>query len=102
MPCHWRHLEHRGQLLLETLMTRPGRTFGEAWSRLSGTMLAAIVALPAHAQLPFTLRDCLADRDADARLHICSIMSGTDEEEALGAVEASRTLRARGEFDAAV
>src|SRR5690606_40346545 len=82
MPCHWRHLEHREQLLLETLMTRTGRTFGGAWSRLSGIMLAAIVALPAHAQLPFTLRDCLADRDEDARLHICSIMSGTDEEKA--------------------
>ena len=83
-------------------MTRTGRTFGGAWSRLSGIMLAVIVALPAHAQLPFTLRECLADRDEDARIHICSIMSGTDEEKALGAVEASRILRARGEYDAAV
>lgn len=46
-------------------------------------VFAAIVAAPAHAQLPFALRDCLADRDADARLHICSIMSGTEEEKAL-------------------
>lgn len=83
-------------------MTRAGRTLGGAWSRLSGIMLAFIVAAPAHAQLPLTLRDCLADRDEDARLHICSIMSGTDEEKALGAVEASRILRARGEHDAAV
>ena len=83
-------------------MTRAGRTFGKAWPGLSGIMLAAIVALPAHAQLPFTLRDCLADRDEDARLHICSIMSGTEEEKALGALEASRILRARGEYDAAV
>src|SRR5690606_22203366 len=54
------------------------------------------------AQLPFTLKDCLADRDEDARLHICSIMSGTEVEKALGAVEASRVLRARGEYDAAL
>lgn len=65
-------------------------------------VFAAIVAAPAYAQVPFTLRDCLADRDEDARLHVCSIIRGTDEEKALGAVEASRILRARGEYDAAV
>ena len=69
---------------------------------MSGIVLAIIIAAPAHAQLPFTLRDCLADRDENARMHICSIMSGTDEERALGAVEASRILRDRGEYDAAV
>jgi tetratricopeptide (TPR) repeat protein len=69
---------------------------------LSGIVLAIILAAPTHAQLPFTLRDCLADRDENARMHICSIMSGTDEERALGAVEASRILRGRGEYDAAV
>ena len=83
-------------------MARAGRILGRAWSRLFGIMLAAIIAAPVYAQLPFTLRDCLADRDADDRLHICSIMSGTDEEKALGALEASRILRARGEYDAAV
>lgn len=57
---------------------------------------------PAHAQLPFTLRERLADREEDARIHICSIMSGPEEKKVLGAVEASRILRARGEYDAAV
>ena len=71
---------------------------------MSGALLVAsiFIVMPAHAQLPFTLKDCLADRDEDARLHICSIMSGTEEEKALGAVEASRVLRARGEYDAAL
>lgn len=69
---------------------------------MRGIVLAVLVAAPAHAQLPFTLRECLADRDEDARIHICSILSGTDEERALGAVEASRILRERGEYDAAV
>ena len=71
---------------------------------MSGALLVAsiFIVMPAHAQLPFTLKDCLADRDEDARLHICSIMSGTEEEKALGAVEASRILRARGEYDAAL
>ncbi|WP_285050406.1 hypothetical protein [Paracoccus sp. SSJ] len=64
---------------------------------MSGALLVAsiFIVMPAHAQLPFTLKDCLADRDEDAKLHICSIMSGTEEEKALGAVEASRVLRAR-------
>ena len=71
---------------------------------MSGALLvvSTFIVMPAHAQLPFTLKDCLADRDADARLHICSIMSGTEEEKALGAVEASRILRTRGEYDAAL
>jgi tetratricopeptide (TPR) repeat protein len=60
-----------------------------------------IPAAPAQAQLPFTLQDCLAARTEAARLHVCSIISGTEEQRARGAVEAARILRARSDYAAA-
>jgi len=68
---------------------------------LAALLLHSMTML-AQAQLPFTLRDCLADRDEDARLHICAVISGTEEQRAQGAIEASRILRGRGEYEAAV
>jgi tetratricopeptide (TPR) repeat protein len=68
---------------------------------LFGAVLA-FQATSVQAQLPFTLQDCLVNRAEDARLHICSIMHGTEEEKAQGAIVASGILRARGEYEAAV
>jgi len=69
---------------------------------ICAAMLLAFLSAPAQAQLAFTLHDCLADRDDDARLHICAIISGTEEQKAHGAVEAARILRARAEHEAAI
>lgn len=65
----------------------------------------AIPAVPAGAFVPVALRECLEARDEAAALHYCSrVATGTAAEEtkAAAAIEASRILRARGEYEAAL
>lgn len=70
--------------------------------RLVGAGMIALTGAAAQAQLAFRLQDCLADRDEDDKLHICSIMSGTEDEKVQGGLIASGILRARGEYETAV
>lgn len=69
-------------------------------------ILAAYFAGPAGAQTPFALASCLEAESEEARLYYCrnyaNGTSGGEAEKTVAAVEASRILRERGEYDAAL
>lgn len=91
IPCH--KFLCRWSLRLEVRVA--------AWMLLVVCQSAGPTA-PARAELRYTLQDCLAAQTNADKLRVCPIIRGTEEEEAQGAVEASRILRELDRYDAAV
>ena len=91
IPCHM--FSCRWSLRLEVRVA--------AWMLLVVCQSAGPTA-PARAELRYTLQDCLAAQTNADKLRVCPIIRGTEEEEAQGAVEASRILRELDRYDAAV